>query len=311
MSAAGSPALADVRVTAILVCWNHERFVRDAVLSALRQTHRNIQLIVFDNGSSDGSRGVLEALRAEHDFTLVCQGNVGLVRALNQGLAMADGKYLEILATDDRWLPEKTAKQVAFLESHPDVHLVAGQVDGIDADGRPGPRHKLERPGEATFDDLMSLGCFVYGPTIMCRVATLHAIGGFDESMRVEDYSLALRLTHEGRRVWVMEDDLTLYRRHGSNWTVRSLDPELREIGARFRHTPQYRVFYRYHFPQAFWHLVKTGRKSEAMRELLTEPVPLTWANVGRGLVRMLIPYVLIRRFRALTGRTPDGERIA
>lgn len=295
-------------VTAVLVCWNHERFVRSAVQSALQQTYPNIELIVIDNGSIDGSRRELEALRAEHEFTLICQENIGLVPALNQALKNAQGKYLTLLATDDLWLPEKTSKQVAFLEENPDVHLVSGQVEGIDSEGQPAARHRLERPGEASFADLMSLGCFVYGPTIMCRVRTLRDIGGFDESMRIEDYSLALRLTYEGRRVFVLAEDLTLYRRHGASWTSRSIEPELGEIGAKFRHTPEYRFFYRHHFPLAFWRLVKDGHKSQALRLLYSEPVPWTWANVGRGLLRMFIPYSLIRAYRWLIGRSPAGE---
>lgn len=295
-------------VTAVLICWNHERFVRSAVLSALGQTYRNIQLIVFDNGSTDGSRRELEALRAEHEFTLICQGNVGLVPALNQALAMARGKYLALLATDDIWFADKTAKQVAFMQAHPDVHLVSGQVQAIDEDGRPAGRHRLERPGEATFADLMSMGCFVYGPTILCRTETLREMGGFDESMRIEDYSLALRLTHEGRRVFVLRDDLTYYRRHASSWTARSIDPELGEIGARFRHTPEYPAFYRHHFPLTFWRLVRDGQKRVALRLLVCEPVPWTWRNVGRGLIRMLIPYSLVRAYRALTGNADDAD---
>nr|HET7858517.1 glycosyltransferase family A protein [Caldimonas sp.] len=135
MSAAASAA-ATPRVTAVLVCWNHVRFVRAAVESVLRQTYPNIQLIVFDNGSTDGSRRELESLRDAHGFTLVVQDNVGLVRALNRGLAMAEGEFIAPLATDDVWLPHKTALQVDYLLAHPDVELVAGQIESIDAEGR-------------------------------------------------------------------------------------------------------------------------------------------------------------------------------
>ena len=307
------PAMGDIEsplVTAVLVCWNHERFVRSAVLSALHQTYAYIQLIVFDNGSTDGSRIELESLCKEYGFTLICQGNVGLVRALNMALALAAGRYFAILSTDDVWLSEKTAKQVAFLEANPDVHLVSGQVDGIDAEGRPAARHQLERPGEATFADLMSLGCYVYGPTIMCRVQTLREFGGFDESMRIEDYSLALRFTHAGRRVVVLPDDLTLYRSHGKNWTARSIDSEVAEIGRRFRQTAEYASFYRHHFPLEFWRLVKNGHKLRALKVLWSEPVPWTWINVGRGLVRMLIPYTLIRMVRKFIGKNSSGEPV-
>lgn len=298
-------------VTAVLVCWNHERYLRSALLSALNQTYANIEVIVIDNGSIDGSRRELLSLRNEFEFTLVCQDNVGLVKALNQALRIARGKYFTGLATDDIWLPNKTACQVAFLEANPNVALVSGQVNGINSDGRPIDVSSVVREGDATFKDLMAQGCFVYGATAMCQTNTLREIGGYDESLRIEDYSLALKLSYMGRRVVVLPHVFTLYRRHETNWTKGSIDSELEEIGAKYRHTSEYRNFYRYHFPMRFWQLVRVGRKLEAIRLLRDEPVPVTWANLGRGLLRMLVPYWLIRRYRIARGRPPEGEPLA
>lgn len=297
-------------VTAILVCWNHVRFVRAAVESVLQQTYPNVQLIVFDNGSTDGSRRELEALREEHGFTLVLQENIGLVRTLNCGLEMARGEFVAVLATDDVWLPHKTELQVDYLLSHPDVHLVAGQIESIDAEGRLNPVPTVKRWGEPTFTELMTKGNYVPGPTVMCRVSTLREFGGYDESVRIEDYALVLKLTHMGRRVVVLPDSLTLYRSHGSNWTAKSIDPELHEVGALYRDSREYRAFYRFHFPLSFWRLVKDGHKRQALRLLLSEPVPWTWSNVGRGMVRIAIPYWLIRTFRIMRGRPPEGAPI-
>jgi alpha-1,3-rhamnosyltransferase len=279
-------------------------------MSALQQTYRRIQLIVIDNGSRDGSRRELSALRERHPFELILQDNVGLVGALNRALALAEGKYFATLATDDVWLPQKTATQVEFLEAHADVDLVGGQIECIDAEGRRLDLPLVVRPGDVTFADLMRHGCFVYGPTAMARTATLREIGGYDPSLRIEDYSLALRLTHEGRRVFALPDVLTRYRRHGANWTVGSIDPDLAQIGERYRHTPEYRWFYRRNFPLAFWRLVADGRKTEAWRTLWREPVSWTWSNVGRGLVRMLIPYSLVRAYRTLSGKPPAGGAV-
>ena len=288
------------RVTAVLVCWNHVRFLRKAIESVFAQTYPNIELIVFDNGSTDGSRAELEKLRAEREFTLVLQDNVGLVRALNRGLGMCTGDYIACLSTDDIWLPEKTAIQVDFLGRNPDVHLVAGQIESIDADGKLSAVPTVKRSGEPTFAELMTRGNYVPGPTTMCRVSTLKRLGGYDESIRIEDYSLVLKLTYLGMRVVVLPESLTLYRFHGSNWSAGSLEAELLEVGRAYRHTPEYAAFYRFHFPLTFWRLVKDGQKMAALRLFLSEPVPWTWDNVGRGLLRLPIPYVLIRLVRRL-----------
>src|SRR6185312_9544472 len=114
-------------------------------------------------GSSDGSRQELEALRAEHGFTLIFQDNIGLVRTLNRGLAMAEGEFVAGLATDDVWLPHKTALQVDYLLAHPDVELVAGQIESIDADGMPNAVPTVKRWGEPTFAELMTRGNYVPG----------------------------------------------------------------------------------------------------------------------------------------------------
>jgi len=136
----------------------------------------------------------------------------------------------------------------------------------------------------------------------------LRDLGGYDESVRIEDYTLVLKLTRRGDRVVVLPDSLALYRSHGANWTGKSIDPELHEMGALFRDTPEYRGFYRFHFPLSFWRLVKDGHKRQALRLLVTEPVPWTWANVGRGMVRMAIPYWVVRLVRSLRGRPPEGQ---
>jgi alpha-1,3-rhamnosyltransferase len=290
-------------VTAILVCWNHARFVRKAVESVFAQTYPNLELIVFDNGSTDGSRAELEMLRSEREFVLILQENVGLVRALNKGLALSRGKYIACLSTDDIWLPGKTAIEVEYLEAHPDVHLVAGQIESIDADGKLSAVPTVKRWGEPSFAELMTAGNYVPGPTTMCRASTLRSFGGYDESIRIEDYSLVLKLTHRGMRVVVLPESLTLYRFHGSNWSAGSLEAELLEVGAPYRKEPEYRAFYRFHFPLTFWRLAKDGRKRDAWRHLLSEPVPRTWANLGRGLFRLAVPFQLVQIARRLRAR--------
>lgn len=296
-------------VTAVLVCWNHEQFVRDAVTSVIEQTYKNIQLIVFDNGSTDGSRAVLQQLRAEHEFTLIFQDNIGLVKTLNRALTMAEGEFIATLATDDIWLPDKLAAQVAHLQEYSDIHMLGGWYECIDGNGQPVNIETPKYTGETTFKELMTVGNqHLLGPTLMFRVSTLREVGGYDESLRIEDYAIALKLTFRGYRAAVLPKLLAFYRRHETNWTSHNIESELYEIGYAYRHTPEYKSFYRHHFPQSFWRLVKDGHKFKALRLLRTEPVPWTWNNVGRGLMRLLIPYSLIQSYRMFIGKPLNGE---
>jgi len=280
-------------VTALLVCWNHERFVRDAVRSVLEQSYRNIQLIVFDNGSTDGSREILQSMADEHGFELVLQENLGLVRTLNIGLRRARGEFVALLATDDVWLTDKTRVQVDYFLRHPDVGLTIGAVQAIDADGRPLARKNAMQPyvGAVTLDDLLWISRTTNGPTVMARIADLNRVGGYDEDIQTEDYSMAVKLAAHGVQIVGLPRVLTLYRRHGGNWTAReSRWRDLCAIGQKYCRTrAEYRRFIRERLTGEFRRLAGS-RKSEALRLLFSAPVASPSSDFMIGLLKLALP---------------------
>lgn len=285
-----TPNAALPQVTAVLVCWNHERFVREAVLSALQQTYPNVQLIVFDNGSTDGSRLQLEALAREHEFSCVFQENIGLVKTLNKAIGLATGKYFAILATDDVWLPDKIERQVRFLEGNPGVHMVSGNVEVIDENGARINRTSNFRPGEVTFAKLMRNDTGVLGPTVMCRTATLRSVGGYDEKLRVEDFAMALKFAQSGYRIVNANETFTRYRKHGRNWTSSPLLDETIEIGRAFCRTDdEYKLFIRSYLRGCF-RLLAGRDNRKAVKLLCEQPIAWTWDDVGVGLCKLMIP---------------------
>lgn len=294
-------------MTALLVCWNHERFVASAVRSVLHQTYRNIQMIVFDNGSTDGSRSILRAMAAEHGFELVLQENLGLVRALNRGLRMAKGKYVALLATDDVWLPDKTRKQVEYFERHPEVGLTFGRVQAIDADGKRFDRDNAMTPyiGDVSLDDLLWTRKSTNGPTVMARTEALNRVGGYDEDIRTEDFAMAMKLAANGIRITGLPEVLTLYRRHDSNWTtLESRWRDIQAAGRRYCRTPaDYRRFVRERLTGEFRRLAGSD-KSEAVRLMFSAPVAWPSGDFAVGLARLLWP---VRR--AGSGRDPQPGR--
>lgn len=290
-------------VTAVLVCRNHVRFVRAAIDSVLGQTHRNIQLLAFDNGSTDGSGDVLKIMAEEHGFVLVLQENIGLARALNRGLNLAQGEYFAVMSTDDIWLPDKIAHQVDYFERHADVHLTFGAIRLIDEDG-----YELERTktrghhiGNVGNAELMAKCVPVNGPTIMVRTETLRRIGGYDESLRLEDLSLIVSLASKNLRVVGLPQLLTLYRRHPASWTATQATwPDVCAVGNRyFGDRDKYRAFVRRRLRMVFRSLAGR-RKRDAVRLLLTEPIAWTWDDVGIGIVKLLTPKALLRLHRRL-----------
>jgi alpha-1,3-rhamnosyltransferase len=290
-------------VTAVLVCWNHRRYVRAAIESVYSQTYKRLQVIVFDNGSTDGSRDELAILAQEHPFKLVLQENIGLVRTLNRGLQMAQGKYFAVLATDDIWLPAKIDKQVSFMEAHPDVHMTFGAMKTIDADGNDidaSSARSAYVPGEVRFSDCMAKPMSPNGPTIMCRTEILRDLDGYDEDIRIEDAALLLAMISRGYRVYGLPDLLTKYRRHETNWTSQHTTwPDICAIGKKYcRDRTEYRTFIQSRLRSEFLWL-SGKRKREALDLFFSEPIGWRSKEVLLGFVKIFIPRAILPRNRA------------
>ncbi len=167
-----------------------------AIRSALAQTHPVDEIIVVDDGSTDGTGN---ALREEFGDRIVYvhQANAGVSAARNRGMAIARGRYLALLDSDDEWLPEKTARQVEWLDAHPDFGMVLCDVVRTDADGRP-----IDLLGRraATPEDGWVLKWVLRAPALapvsaMFRREVHAGLGGFDESLRTaEDLDFHLRV---------------------------------------------------------------------------------------------------------------------
>ena len=102
------------KVSVVLNCYNHEAYVGEAIASVLAQTFADFELIIIDNGSSDGTRAVIHSFSDPRIHLMLNDANESLSRRLNQGMAAAQGDYVCILYSDDVMLPDKLARQVAI-----------------------------------------------------------------------------------------------------------------------------------------------------------------------------------------------------
>ena len=183
-------------VSAIIPTWNRRELVLHAVRSVLAQTHRVDEIIVVDDDSTDGTADALHAEFGDR-VAIVRQGNAGVSAARNRGMALARGRYLALLDSDDEWLPEKTARQVAFLEAHPNFGMVLCDVERIDAERRTidflGRRAILPEDGWVL--DRVLLNPALAPVSAMFRREVFADVGGFDESLRTaEDLDFHLRV---------------------------------------------------------------------------------------------------------------------
>lgn len=194
-------------VTVAVACYNHARFVINALESVKAQTYSNLQLIVLDDCSKDNSVDVIrhwlnrnypDSVFVEH------RTNVGLCRTANESLAVAKGKYLRFLSADDYWLPNVLSRQIEIMEAAPeDLGVLYSDAYQIDEHGELLPKmfietHRVlaEMPEGWIFDTL-SQGNFIPGMTTVVRRRCFDVIGRFDESLLSEDWDMWLRISRQ------------------------------------------------------------------------------------------------------------------
>ncbi len=188
-------------VSVIIPVFNRRAMVTEAIASVLAQREVRFELIVINDGSTDGTGTAVE--QALEDSTrpvrVIETENRGAAAARNLGADAASAPLLAFLDSDDLWSPEKLARQLAFMRDHPEFHI--SQCDELwIRNGRrvnPGLRHR-KRSGDIFIDSLRT--CLISPSAAIMRADLFRSMDGFDESMAAaEDYDLWLRivLDHE------------------------------------------------------------------------------------------------------------------
>ncbi len=286
-------------VSVLISAYKHERYIEACVRSVLAQTYPAIELIVLDDGSPDGTAAVLqrlhdEAAAAGKPFTFIAKKNSGLSDTLNQALALATGKYICQFGSDDIMLPDKTAKQVAFMEAHPDVAVCGGNALNIDSDGNILEKRQKNPPQrEITFEHLFAnTGHGIVASTCMIRKDVLDREGGWNPAIPLEDMYLWFKLTSRGYRMVGLGEILMHYRKHATNSykNVRYMYASMKQTIADYREHPLYPQVLLDLQRGSFLTAAKQGDKTLA-REILHE-IPLRHFNkkVWRGLLHLLKP---------------------
>ena len=181
------------RVSVIIPTYNRASLVQEAVASVLAQTYRDFELLVVDDGSTDGTLEALASFAGEIRV-LSLPVRRGVSGARNAGIAAAQGEWLAFLDADDLWLPEKLARQMAFMEAHPQLLLSQTEEIWVRRGLRVNPPRSHAKAGGDIF--LRSLErCLVSPSAVVLHRRLLDAHGGFDEALpAAEDYDLWLRL---------------------------------------------------------------------------------------------------------------------
>jgi len=174
--------------------YNGARYLLEAVDSILGQTFGDFEFIILDDASTDETPTILDSYTDARIVRLRIEANIGLTRSLNKGLAVAGGEYVARQDADDVSMPERLAKQVAFLDSHTSIALVGTSYQEVYEDGRHGRPMAVPLTPDEIREQLFYHHCFCHG-SVMARCAALAALGGYDERFAVaQDRDLWLRL---------------------------------------------------------------------------------------------------------------------
>jgi len=314
----GPESVSGELVSVIMPNFNGARFLGEAIGSVLAQTYRPVELIVVDDGSTDGSRQAIG--RYGDGVTLIALAHTGLPgRVRNRGLLAARGGLVAFLDSDDLWLPEKLALQVAYLEARPEVGLVHSNLQVIDGAGRyvrdiflgcAGSRGLSDDDPEPSFVQLLNGDSGVWTSSVLVRRHVLDRVGGFDETLTVaEDYDLWIRIAREFR-IGFVPDALAKHRKHGGNagtsWEPSLPLPQVRLWTKMLRLYPDLAEAYGplihakclFHHVVTALHCARRGRYVLAGR-LLSAGLASHLPRTGYApLKRTALKYVTIRRLQ-------------
>jgi glycosyltransferase involved in cell wall biosynthesis len=203
------------QVSIIIPTYNSATYLKQAIDSVLAQTHRDFEILVIDDGSTDDTADLMNGYGAAVRY--LRQPNHGVATARNRGIEESRGEYVAFLDADDVWLPDKLERQIEALEQYPGRGACYTDFFVVAPDLTVQTRISHAQQGH-TFEALLLKGNVVGTPSsVICRREDVRQVGGFDPSFSYgADWEMWIRLASVTEFVHVREP-LVLYRQHDGN----------------------------------------------------------------------------------------------
>ena len=204
--------MSKMQISVILPVFNAERYLAEAIESALTQTYPPLEVIVVDDGSSDGSAALAQRYSQVRFLT---QPHLGVSVARNRGVAAAQGDVLAFLDADDLWLPHKLACQVAALLENPALDMVFGHVDEFSSP------EIAEQAEPALYHAKQGVAGLI-PTTLLIRKSAFVQAGPFEPHWQVAQFfEWYARAREKGLRSHVVPEVIARRRLHGDNLGIR------------------------------------------------------------------------------------------
>jgi glycosyltransferase involved in cell wall biosynthesis len=180
------------QVSVVLPVWNGERHLKQAIESILAQLFEDFELIIIDDGSTDGSAGIIRSFLGDPRVRCHRQANKGLVDALNKGIELSKGSFIARIDSDDYAKPERLAAQVKALTENPNVAVIGSAIQVVDGNGN----HLREVRYGKSANARIAVACELAHAAVMFKKDVIVMAGGYREAFRhAEDYDLWLRVS--------------------------------------------------------------------------------------------------------------------
>lgn len=226
----GPPPL---EVSVITPTFNRGHLIGEAIQSVLEQNSRDFEIIVVDDGSTDGTADVVKSFSDER-VKYIYQENRGRSNARNHALNIAAGRYIAFLDSDDLYLPGKLELQVAYLDTHPEVGMVYTSAYCMNEEGTLlSDSYRASVSGWIYKDIAFYVPVTITMPTAMARLEVFDRVGGFDEKMeRFEDTDMWRRIA-KAFPIGAIPDFTCKLRTHGGN-ALAGQDPRKIEAAVTY-----------------------------------------------------------------------------
>lgn len=187
------------KVSVVMSVYNESRYISVAIKSILNQTFNDFEFLIIDDGSSDKTPEIIEHYAEKDDRIryIINETNKGLPASLNKGVEAANGEYIARMDADDKSLPKRFERQVEFLETNPDVHVVGCNVHIIGRNGEYLGDRKFPHKGRDP-ETLQKQGAQIVHPSVMMRRTSVQTVNGYRPAFKhAQDVDLWVRMARK------------------------------------------------------------------------------------------------------------------
>jgi glycosyltransferase involved in cell wall biosynthesis len=212
------------KISVVMPVYNGEAYLKDSIESILNQTYTNFEFIIINDGSKDSTGAIIrEYMRKDNRIILLERENKGLIKSLNEGLALANGKYIVRMDADDISDKERFRKQLNFFSYNKDVDILGSYIKIFGNEER---ANKIEAWFNQKWkkEDMLTRsleGSIIAHPTAMIKKSVFNKLVGYSNKYsRLEDDDLWVRAIKEGYVIDIVDEYLLKYRVHKESKSI-------------------------------------------------------------------------------------------